>query len=55
MMNQYFHNKKHYVTNDIIVNNITKKNIITNNDNILNIKKDLFLPRTYITNVFRSQ
>ena len=48
----HIYNKKHYVTNDI-TNNITKKNIITNNDNILNIKKD-FSTKNYITNILRS-
>jgi hypothetical protein len=48
----HIYNKKHYITNDI-TNNITKKNIITNNDNILNIKKD-FSTKNYITNILRS-
>ena len=48
---QYLH-KKQYINNSII-NNITKKNIINNNDNVLNIKKD-YSYKTYITNNHKS-
>lgn len=48
----HIYNKRQYTTNNL-ANYITKKNIITNNDNILNIKKD-FSTKNYITNILRS-
>ena len=49
---QYFHKKQNI--NNSIINNITKKNIINNNDNVLNLKKD-YSYKTYITNNYKSQ
>ena len=40
--------------NNIIINNITKKNIINNNENVLNVKKD-YSYKTYISNNYKSQ
>jgi len=48
----HIYNKRQYTTNNL-AHYITKKNIITNNDNILNIKKD-FSTKNYITNILRS-
>ena len=48
----YYH-KKQFI-NHSIVNNITKKSIINNTDNILNIKKD-YSTKNYISNNYKSQ
>ena len=39
--------------NNSIINSITKKNIINNNENVLNLKKD-YSYKTYITNNYKS-
>ena len=49
---QYFHEKQNI--NNSIINNITKKNITNNNENVLNPKKD-YAYKTYITNNYKSQ
>ena len=48
---QFFHKKQHI--NNSIINNITKKNIINNNENVLNVKRD-YSYKTYIANNYKS-
>ena len=48
----YYHKKQNI--NNSIVNNITKKNTINNNENILNVKKD-YSTKNYISNNYKSQ
>ena len=49
----YHYDKRQFINNSI-VNNITKKNIINNNENVLKPKKD-YSYKTYITNNYKSQ
>ena len=49
-MNNYFIKNKH----NNIINNITKKNSINNNENVLNAKKD-YSYKTYVSNNYKSQ
>ena len=48
---QCFHKKQH--TNNTIIDTITKKNIINNNGNVSNVKKD-YSYKTYVTNNYKS-
>ena len=48
---QYFHKKQN--TNNSIIHSITKKNIINNNENVLNVKD--YSHKTYVGNSYKSQ